>query len=209
MRAARLPLSVACAATVLGIMAAWLSVSAAPAWAAKALSGSVSLNGGQQYTTSSSVAVTSQVRGAKLMRFKKADGSFSAWETYAVSKSWDLGGGDGTKVLEAQFKGSNGARVVLFDDIVLDATGPVTSSDYDGLPHRLLTITFTSADALSGVASTWYRLDGGNWREATSTTLRVHPKRSGTSAGPHTVDFYSTDVLGNVGETGTVVALLE
>ena len=54
------------------------------------------------------------------------------------------------------------------------------------------TLAFTADDALSGVDSTAYRVDGGDWRVAGSDPVTVQ------GYGDHTVDYASTDVAGNV-----------
>ncbi len=53
------------------------------------------------------------------------------------------------------------------------------------------TLTFAATDALSGVAQTAYRIDGGDWATVGSGAVTVQ------GFGEHTVDFASTDVAGN------------
>jgi hypothetical protein len=53
------------------------------------------------------------------------------------------------------------------------------------------TLTFTAADALSGVGSTVYRIDGGAWATLGAGKVTV------SGFGEHTVEFASTDVAGN------------
>ena len=53
------------------------------------------------------------------------------------------------------------------------------------------TLSFTAADALSGVARTVYRIDGGAWATVGAGKVTV------SGFGEHTVDFASTDVAGN------------
>lgn len=63
------------------------------------------------------------------------------------------------------------------------------------------TITFASSDATSGVASTSYRVNGGEWAVGESVVV--------TREGAFTVDYRSTDKAGNVETvksiTGTIV----
>lgn len=204
----RLRLGATLAGVMLGLALVWLAVAPATSLAAKALSGTMSVNGGAQSTTSATVTVVAQVRGARTMRYMGPDGSFTAWEPYTATKTLALGT-DGAKVVEGQFRGSSGARVTLRATILLDSTGPTTTCDYDGLPRATVEVKLAAVDALSDVATTWYRLDGGAWREGATTTVRMFRKRSGLPAGPHTLEFYSTDVLGNVGPTGSSVIVLQ
>jgi hypothetical protein len=191
------------------VLAVWLGLPLASASAARSLSGTFVIAQGVSSTRTPDVTLDPRVRGATLMRFKNAGGAYSAWEPYTASRVWTLSPGDGLKTVEAQFKGVSGSRAVLLDDITLDTTGPATTSDYDGTPRRVVDVTLSSIDALSGVAETWYRVDGGLWREGVFTTLRIRHKRSGLAAGPHALEFYSIDGLGNVGPTGSSVITLQ
>ncbi len=80
---------------------------------------------------------------------------------------------------------------------VADTTPPVTTSN--ALPSYVNsgTISLTATDGVdgSGVASTYFRIDGG--ATTTGTTVPV------TVAGTHTVDFWSVDVAGNKESTRT------
>lgn len=53
-------------------------------------------------------------------------------------------------------------------------------------------ISFDTIDTGSGVAHTWYRLDGGAQVEASATTVTV------STPGQHTILFWSQDAAGNV-----------
>jgi photosystem II stability/assembly factor-like uncharacterized protein len=86
---------------------------------------------------------------------------------------------------------SEGAKTAT---VRIDTVKPVTS--ISGLPSggsSLTTVTFSlaAADAISGVSSTSYTLDGG------ATTAYTAPV-SVWSKGSHTVTYWSTDVAGNV-----------
>jgi len=191
------------------LAAVLLATPAPQALAAKPLSGGFTIAGGAQFTNDNDVVLVSTVKGALQMRFKNVGGTYTTWEPYARSKDWQVSPGDGLKTVEAQYKGSTGARLTVVADITLDTTGPVTSSDYDGTPQRSVTVTLTAVDALSDVVGTWYRVDGRAWVEGNLATLLMCPKRSGLRAGPHTLEFYSTDVLGNVGDMGSAVIVLQ
>jgi glucose/arabinose dehydrogenase/type 1 glutamine amidotransferase/regulation of enolase protein 1 (concanavalin A-like superfamily) len=78
-------------------------------------------------------------------------------------------------------------------DTVAPATGAVRDESSNGVDVVVLDPT----DATSGVASTEYRIDGGDWTDYTDP-VQV------TGAGDHTVGFRSTDVAGNVEEEGSI-----
>ncbi len=70
-------------------------------------------------------------------------------------------------------------------DFKVDANGPVTGITVDGS-----TVTLTPVDAASGVATTYYRIDGGVWM----TYLAPFEVRG---EGNHTLEYYSVDAAGN------------
>ena len=80
--------------------------------------------------------------------------------------------------------------------LVDDLTPPTTTDNADADWHRAFTLTLTSSDAGSGVASTWYRIGSGPWVQGTSVPLSGSPKRAGFS-GVREVSYYSIDAAGN------------
>jgi hypothetical protein len=53
-------------------------------------------------------------------------------------------------------------------------------------------------DAWSGVAGTWFRLDGGEWREGDIARYWLQVKRSGgTAPGTYVLEYRAVDLLGN------------
>lgn len=84
---------------------------------------------------------------------------------------------------------------------VVDTTAPVTTCDADSLWHAgPVTVTFTATDG-SGVASTEYRIDGGEWQLGGSVVV--------DEAGLHRVDYCSEDVYGNVEAVRTAWVLVD
>ena len=74
--------------------------------------------------------------------------------------------------------------------VPVDTTAPVTVSDAKPTYVSSAAINFTATDAGSGVAGTYYALDGG--LQVTGTNVSI------ASVGTHTVEFWSVDVAGNV-----------
>jgi hypothetical protein len=170
--------------------------------------GSMKVSAGAVYATSTTVTVDSTVTGVTGMRVQNAGGAWSAWGSYAPSTAWTLAAGDGFKTVSAQYRFATGKSLTLSDTIILDSSAPGTTTDYDGLPAPVLTVTLTATDALSGVATTSFRVDGGPWQTGTSVALSVPHKRVGLPAGPHTLEYFSTDVAGNVEPVRSVVVTL-
>jgi hypothetical protein len=76
----------------------------------------------------------------------------------------------------------------------IDGTAPATTlgvSSGSGDQADRATLTFAATDALSGVAVTTYRVDGGAWTVAGPDPVLV------TGYGVHQVDYASTDQAGN------------
>ena len=170
--------------------------------------GGMKLSAGAVYAMSTAVTVDSTVTLATSIRVQNAGGAWSSWMPYAASTSWTLSPGDGLKSVSAQYRFATGKSLTMTDTITLDATAPVTTDDYDGLPATVLTVTLRASDALSGVATTSYRVDGGDWQRGTTIALQVPHKRVGLRPGPHTIEYFSTDVAGNAAPVQSVVVTL-
>lgn len=80
--------------------------------------------------------------------------------------------------------------------VKIDRTAPVTTSD---APTNWLkdavTLNLYAADSQSGIAKTFYSIDGAEYLEGTSFTIQ--------SEGIHTVLFYSVDAAGNIEDVNT------
>jgi hypothetical protein len=189
-------------AVCVALAALLLAVAVTPAAAKPGSSGSMRVAAGAVFTTTTAVTVDSAISGAVQMRFRDAGATWSAWEAYSSAKAWTLPQGDGLKTVDAQYRLGSGRAVSKSDSITLDTTAPATGDDYDGVPRRLVAVTLTATDAISGVAGTFYRIDGGVWQSGTSVLFRigVRHKRAGYGAGVHTLEYFSTDLAGNAGQ---------
>ena len=88
----------------------------------------------------------------------------------------------------------------------IDRTAPVTTATVpvpgaDGVWDRT-TVTVTATDALSGVAKTYYAVDGGDVKEAAGT-IAV------TGAGSHSVRYWSEDTAGNIEHENLLAVTLD
>jgi len=80
--------------------------------------------------------------------------------------------------------------------VPVDATAPVTTSDAKASYVSSAALKLTATDSGSGVAATYYRLDGG--AQVAGTTC------STSALGAHTLQFWSVDVAGNTEAAKTV-----
>ena len=91
-------------------------------------------------------------------------------------------------------------------EVGIDATAPSTelsvTTEKGSQGSDRATLTFAATDAVSGVATTRYRVDGGAWQVAGSDPVVVE------GVGDHTVQYSSTDVAGNAEVVGEAVLSL-
>ena len=118
-------------------------------------------------------------------------------------------GGDGTYTVwyRSTDNAGNVESPARTTPVKVDGTAPTTTiSGNDADWHRdPVTLTFTPTDAHSGItgglAKTEYRLNGGAWTSGTSVTVSAN--------GDTTVDYRSTDAVGNLEAYKTVHVLID
>ncbi len=81
--------------------------------------------------------------------------------------------------------------------LYVDSTPPSTTTDVQASYPTTATIRFTPTDALSGIASTKYKVDSGAWQTGTQVTVGA--------PGPHTLAYYSIDGAGNTETSKTAI----
>jgi large repetitive protein len=82
-------------------------------------------------------------------------------------------------------------------EVKIDETAPVTASNFtDQWNQKEVEVELTATDDLSGVAKTYYSINGSEFVEGTAFTV--------SEEGVNKVSFYSVDHAGNVEETKTV-----
>jgi len=120
-------------------------------------------------------------------------GQSAGWESYTGPVTVT---GDGKHEVSYRAEdvagNSTGERTV---PVWIDGTAPTTQlavtpgTGVDG--SDTATLSLTAQDGLSGVATTTYRIDGGDWK----VVGREAPAVEGY--GSHTVEFFTTDLAGN------------
>ena len=82
---------------------------------------SIKINGDDESTSSTNVALTLSSSGAKEMCVSNTS-SCSSWETYTTSKNWTLTNGDGTKIVYVWYKDASGnTSEYVIDNITLSS----------------------------------------------------------------------------------------
>ena len=137
-------------------------------------SGSITIDGDATYATSTAVnlilSASDATSGVSQMCFSNDGITYSGWQGYAISASWALSTGDGTKTVYVRYKDNAGNISAPFSDtIVLDTAAPSGSvSINDGASYTnttLVTLTLSADDAFSGVAQMSFSNDETNWSD--------------------------------------------
>jgi hypothetical protein len=135
-------------------------------------SGSIVINGGDTYATSTSVNLTlsasDAVCGVAKMRFSNNGSSWSTWQSYATSKTWSLTSGDGTKTVYVQYQDHAGNTSSSYNDtITLDTAAPTGSIVINGgdtyATSTLVNLTLSASDAGSGASKMCFSNNGYSW----------------------------------------------
>ena len=114
-------------------------------------SGSIQINDGSDYTTSTSVFLKLNSSGAASMCFSNDNQTFSAWEPFSSSKDWYLDSGDGEKIVYVKFLDAAGNTAPASDTILLDTLAPsgtMSINEADEYTNSVdVTLSLDSVDA--------------------------------------------------------------
>ncbi len=160
-------------------------------------SGKLYVTGATNFTLSA----TDDISGVKTTGYRLGNGT---WTTYAVPFSLFT---EGSYTIGYRST-DNAANTEIEKNlvVVVDNTPPVSTISIGGSPVIASTpISIAATDTASGVRLTEYAIDGGSWATYNGVfTLSVY------SQGTHTVNYRSTDNVGNVEITkSTTVALTD
>jgi hypothetical protein len=94
--------------------------------------GSIVINNGDQYTTSTSVSLTLTAydpeSGVKQVRYSNTD-VWGAWEKISATKSWTLTSGDGVKTVYCQIKNNDNVVSSIYSDTITLKTEPSSTPE--------------------------------------------------------------------------------
>ena len=161
--------------------------------------GTMAIADGAQFATPS-FSIDSSVTSATEMRVRASTngttwGSWTGWDAYDASIDMGVGGASQKWWYQLEYRDDAGNVLTLTDDVMVDATGPVTTSDAKATYVTSAAIKLVATDTGSGVAATHYKLDGV---QGTGTAV------SALALGSHTLEFWSVDDVGNMGAHQTV-----
>lgn len=181
--------------------------------------GSVTINSGDDWTDNAAVTLTLAATDSDGtltdMQFSNDGSTWSGWESYATSKAWTLSSGNGTKTVYVQFRDAAGHVSTSYSDTIgYDITAPATtinavagntyfSDNFSGIK----TFTLSASDSNSGIASTWWQLDGTGGAWTSGTAVQVPAPASGTA--DHTIYWYAIDNADNQESQKSVTITME
>lgn len=162
-------------------------------------SGSIIINNGDAYTTSTSVilnlAAADATSGVYQVRYSN-DGIWDTepWEIPSPSKTWELTLGDGTKTVYYQIRDNAGLISQSYQDtITLDATKPTANAGQDRTVNMGATVTFDASASTDNVGIVSYEWDFGDGTTGTgNATTHTY-----TSPRTYTVMLTVRDAAGN------------
>lgn len=134
--------------------------------------GSISINNGATYATSTSVTLTltyiDETSGVNQVRFSN-DGVWDTeqWESPSQTRAWILTPGDGIKTVFYQIKDNAGwISITYSDEIILDTTPPtgsiIINADAVNTTSTTVELTLFATDA-NGIAQMRFSNDGSTW----------------------------------------------
>ncbi|MBI5233073.1 MAG: hypothetical protein HY880_01825, partial [Deltaproteobacteria bacterium] len=175
--------------------------------------GTIIINGGATYTTSTSVTLTLTCAdtgsGCADVSFNNDGGAWDPWVTYSGTKTWTLALTDGTRTVEARFRDAGGNISTTYNDtIILDSTPPtgtiIINSDAANTTSVYVALTLTCADTTSGCTEMRFSnsADDSSWSSwETYATDKVWTLSSGD--GVKTVYVQFKDLAGNASSSFT------
>ncbi|SFG06678.1 Listeria/Bacterioides repeat-containing protein [Desulfotomaculum arcticum] len=154
--------------------------------------GSISINSGADYTTSTSVTLTLSATGASEMMVSEDSGfSGASYEAYSTSKSFTLSSGDGIKTVYAKYKDAAGneTSATISDTITLVTTAATYTVTYNGNGSSSGSVpidrtSYNSGDTVTvagnggGLTKTGYTFTG--WNTAANGSGTTYAAGSGT-----------------------------
>ncbi|MFX0005997.1 MAG: hypothetical protein ACFFAV_04620 [Candidatus Hermodarchaeota archaeon] len=186
--------------------------------------GSIVINGGDVWTTSTSVSLTltysDTTSGVAEVRYSNDLVSWTTWEPPSSTRAWNLSIGDGTKIVYYEIRDTAGLIFQNFDNIGLDTTDPTGSIVINGgsawTTSTSVSLTLSYNDATSGVAEVRYSNDGiiwSTWEAPSATKAWILPEGDYISIvvyyevkdySGRISQFIDTIGLDTVGPTGSI-----
>ena len=152
---------------------------------------------GSTYTNSTKVylklSANDTVSGVSQKRLSNDNNSWSDWEPYTNSKSWNLQPGDGAKDVFVQYKDRAGLTSTYNTSITVDTTKPIVNVVQNQIVSQGTNVEF-SASSIDNNDIACYSWDFGDGSNGTGAT----PTHTYSSPGPYNAQVTVQDVAGNI-----------
>ncbi len=165
----------------------------------------IKINNDAVYTNSPTVNLTLSAElvmpGVINMSFSNNNMNWTEWEAYAGTRAWNLSDGEGLKTVYVKFSDGT-ALPAYFDTITLATTSPTTTASLSGTVGNNgwyisdVQVTFL-VNSTALLNETWYRFNNGTW-------AKYYQPLNITADGQVLIEFYSTDMAGNIEETKNI-----
>jgi large repetitive protein len=159
---------------------------------------SLKIDGGAQYTNSTTAVLTSDVIGTAPMQMRVSldQANWEAWHAYSTTYNYNsLSATNGLQFVYVQYQDAAGQITTTYASITLDTQAPtVNILTHPPQPTNNSTVTFTFDANESTIQSYQVSFDGGGYITITSPVTFA-----GLSQGAHTFAFRAIDLAGNTG----------
>jgi PKD repeat protein len=170
--------------------------------------GSIKINNGAAYTNAITVnlalTATDATSGVAQMRFSNNNVTWSYWETYTSSTSWNLQNGDGAKNVIVQYKDNAGLVSSYNSSIMLDTTAPVANAGRSQTVTQGTSVTFNANNSTDNMGIVSYYWDFGDDSQGSGITV----SHSYSDADTYLVELVVQDLAGN-NATATVTIVVQ
>ncbi|MFX1553368.1 MAG: hypothetical protein ACFFBV_05525, partial [Promethearchaeota archaeon] len=177
--------------------------------------GSIEINGGDTWTNSTSVLLSSvyadMASGVDKVRYSNNGTTWTPWETANDTRSWILSPGEGTKIVFYEIRDNAGLITQYNDTIGLDTMNPEAPINLSATPSTWtnidnFTLSWVNPLDMSGIFGAYYKLDAlpnnntdGNYKPGVNITSITGIIVG--SDGAHAIYVWLKDDAGNVNYT--------
>jgi hypothetical protein len=168
--------------------------------------GSILINEGVTYTNSTTVNLylsSTDVSGVSQMCFSDDNLTWSPWEEYATSRSWNLQSEDGAKSVFVEYRDNAGLVSLYYNSIILDMTAPAANAGQNQTAIVGSPVSFNASDSKdnSGIISYLWTFGDG------STGKGVITSHNYSIPGTYLVELTVQYMAGNNARGGVIVVI--
>jgi hypothetical protein len=190
--------------TLMTILAASLLCSFSVFMASAQTTPTITVGANTGYTNTTVVTLNVAAVNATQMQFSNDGSTWSSWEPYATTKTWNLADGDGAKTVYAQFQDNANQTTATSATVVLDTVAPVPYPYYGWLSVSDRIIGFDGSGSVdaSPIRFLWSFGDG-------ETAIGISANHTYAAVGNYSAYLTVTDIAGNAATQPFTVYVLD